>query len=100
MAEPHTDEGRFATSNASRYLQQLCKHFAHKTDVEFAAASGRVAFPAAAATLAATGDALLVTLRADSSEALERARHIIDSHLERFAFREEFKAMDWARLGD
>ncbi|SDX85819.1 DUF2218 domain-containing protein [Citreimonas salinaria] len=97
MAETLTDEGRFETPNASRYLQQLCKHFGHKTEVQFDAVSGRVVLGAGVATMAATEDALVVTLAADSAEALEQARHVIDSHLERFAFREKFKTMEWGR---
>src|SRR5690606_3487034 len=34
-----------ATTNGSRYLQQLCKHWAHKFEVEFDAERGRIAMP-------------------------------------------------------
>jgi uncharacterized protein len=33
-----------ATPHASRYLQQLCKHFAHKRPASFDARRGRIAF--------------------------------------------------------
>lgn len=33
--------GTFMTPNASKYLQQLCKHFAHKVAVVFDETEGR-----------------------------------------------------------
>ena len=33
--------GTFTTPNASKYLQQLCKHFAHKVDVEYDETRGK-----------------------------------------------------------
>lgn len=89
------DTGTFQTSNASKYLQQLCKHFAHKIEVEFDETSGRAALPAGPATLTATDDALRVEISAETGEGLERARHVIDDHLKRFAFREGFEQMAW-----
>ena len=35
---------RIETEYASRYLQQLCKHFAHKIPVAFSKTDGRIAF--------------------------------------------------------
>ena len=32
--------GTYATPNGSKYLQQLCKHFAHKAEVTFDSLSG------------------------------------------------------------
>ncbi|AML51887.1 DUF2218 domain-containing protein [Falsihalocynthiibacter arcticus] len=98
MQTQFSDEGRFQTKNASKYLQQLCKHFAHKIDVQFDENSGKAALPAGPATLTATVDELVVTLNAESPEGLQRVRDVIDSHLERFAFREEFKKMKWTKL--
>lgn len=87
--------GRFETQNASRYLGQLCKHFAHKVDVEYDANKGAVAFPFGTATLHASDDLLSVYLTGQSDEALARARSVVDVHLKTFAFREEFERMDW-----
>lgn len=96
MPDQLTGTGRFATAHASRYLQQLCKHFAHKVEVSYDAQEGHAAFPTGPATLSATPDELVVRVTAEDAEGLERARRIVDSHLERFAFREEFKQMDWS----
>ncbi len=88
-------EGRFETAHASKYLQQLCKHFAHKVEVTYDAQSGRVVFPMGTAALAATPEALVVSISAGSDEAIAQGRSVIDSHLVRFAFRENFEAMSW-----
>ncbi|MDF0602006.1 DUF2218 domain-containing protein [Psychromarinibacter sp. C21-152] len=96
MNETLMDRGVFPTAKASRYLQQLCKHFAHKRDVTYDAQSGEVALPVGPARMQATESELVVEVQADDDESLARARTIIDSHLERFAFREEFKQMDWS----
>ncbi len=87
--------GRFETPNGSKYLQQLCKHFGHKVEVTYDSLSGTVALPIGPLHLTATDDALLVTIQAEEGDDLARAHHIVDDHLKRFAFREEFDGFDW-----
>jgi len=87
--------GTFSTPNASKYLQQLCKHFAHKIEVSFDETSGRIAFSLGVAEVSATAEALQVRF-ADVADALRAdAKSVIDQHLARFAFREGFSAMNW-----
>lgn len=90
-----TMTGTFATPNGSKYLQQLCKHFAHKIAVENDAISGACSFPMGVARLEADEAGLRVRFELASADDAERARGVIDKHLERFAFREDFKHMDW-----
>ncbi|WP_424934100.1 DUF2218 domain-containing protein [Amaricoccus macauensis] len=90
-----SDTGTFSTPQASKYLQQLCKHFGHKVDVTFDETSGNVAFPMGPATLEATNGTLQITVTGTAPEDIEKGREVIDSHLARFAFREEFEAMNW-----
>ncbi|MEJ6394834.1 DUF2218 domain-containing protein [Gymnodinialimonas sp. 2305UL16-5] len=90
-----TQIGTFPTRNAGRYIQQLCKHFAHKVAVEVSGAKGLATLPPGPAEMRATEDHLVVSVSGADSEGLEASRHIIDSHLKRFAFREGFEAMDW-----
>jgi hypothetical protein len=79
------------TENASRYLQQLCKHWSHKMATEFDPASGRVDFPSGAQLfLAADGGELHLDLTAPE-DALERMEAVVADHLKRFAFREELE---------
>lgn len=86
---------RFETPNGSKYLQQLCKHFAHKVDVEFDETDARAALPPGPATLKADATGLSVTVTAKDDASMGRARFIIDDHLKRFAFREDFAGLDW-----
>ncbi|OBY28398.1 DUF2218 domain-containing protein [Leisingera sp. JC1] len=90
-----TDQGLFETPNASKYLQQLCKHFAHKVAVEHDGNRGTIALGMGPATLRATENTLTAEVTAPDAADLAEARDIIDRHLIRFAFREEFEAMDW-----
>jgi len=95
MQYSQTASGQFPTSKASAYLQQLCKHFAHKIPVSFDDVSGQVEFPTGSCVLAASESGLHIQLSASTPEDLTKAKSIIDSHLERFAFREGFKTMAW-----
>ncbi|MGI3186799.1 DUF2218 domain-containing protein [Nioella aestuarii] len=88
--------GHFDTPHASKYLQQLCKHFGHKREVSFDDTTGRVSFDFATAHLEATRERLTVTLDLSDANDADRGRHVIDKHLERFAFREGFEKMMWA----
>jgi len=79
-----------ATAHASKYLQQLCKHWSYKFAVEFTAERGRVPFSdTAEVRFAADADALHVTLSVAESPQLERYETVVADHLKRFAFREE-----------
>lgn len=95
MQDQFEDSGHFATPHASRYLQQLCKHWAHKVDVTYDVDRGHVALPLGPVELDATGPALVITLRAATAADLAQARSVIDDHLARFAAREGFTGMAW-----
>ena len=86
------------TANGSKYLQQLCKHWSHKFAVEFDADAGRIAFPTSVLALAATPEALVLTLAAPEAATFDRMEAVVVEHLERFAFREELK-VEWVRGG-
>ena len=90
-----TETGTFATTNGSKYLKQLCKHFGHKVDVEYDDTQGRVAFPMGPAQMLADDAGLKVVFTLQSAEDIPRAHSVIDKHLESFAFREDFKGMEW-----
>ena len=86
---------RVPTANGAKYLQQLCKHWSHKLEVDLSDGKGVVRFPSAVATMEASPDALLVTIEADG-ETLERMKGVVASHLDRFAFREAPLPFNWA----
>ncbi|WP_018963969.1 DUF2218 domain-containing protein [Ancylobacter sp. FA202] len=78
-----------STSHASRYLQQLCKHWAHKLEVSFTPERGVVSFPGGTvATLEAGPEGLAVRIEAPDAETLEEMKGVLARHLDRFAFRE------------
>ena len=88
--------GRVETANSSKYLQQLCKHFAHKITVEHDTHSGRAEFSLGTATLKADDDVLTVEFDLNSAEDTAMAHRVIDSHLEKFAFREQITGLEWS----
>lgn len=87
----HTE---IATAHASRYLQQLCKHFAHKLPVEFDPAQGSIAFGPNQCRLAADEARLRIELTVPDAEEMPRLQDAVVRHLVRFAFREEL-AVAW-----
>jgi hypothetical protein len=90
-----TTTARVPTASASRYLQQLCKHWSHKFEVSFDAEAGQIMLPFGTTDLRAGEDALdiIVTLNDDADPA--RAQQVIADHLNRFAFREGELVFDW-----
>ncbi|KLK92539.1 hypothetical protein AA309_12530 [Microvirga vignae] len=85
------------TGNGARYLQQLCKHWSHKLDVQSSDNEGIVRFPNAIATMKADDDKLTVTVEAEDGETLERMKGVVASHLDRFAFREAPLLFQWVK---
>lgn len=101
----HTAAATVPTAHASRYLQQLCKHWRHNLTVEYDANHGTVVFPRdargadhpadALVTFDAGDDALTVRIDASSTEQLEGLKGAVARHLDRFAFREAPLTFDW-----
>jgi len=91
-----SSEASVKTGSASRYLQQVCKHWSHKFDVTFTPEAGRVPFaPGRICTFEATPDTLIMRLEAEDDEALERMQGVVVAHVKRFAFREDFGDVAW-----
>jgi hypothetical protein len=88
--------GRAKTASASKYLQQLCRHWGHKFEVEFSETRGQVRFQSAVATMEASADALLVTIETDDGESVEQLKESVVRHLDRFAFREAPLPFEWS----
>jgi hypothetical protein len=93
------------TAHASRYVQQLCKHWSHNLAVEFDEREGRVVFPRdargaawpddAVVTFIAGPAALVCTIAASEPGQLEGLKGAVARHLDRFAFREAPLPFDW-----
>jgi hypothetical protein len=101
---------RVPTAHASKYLQQLCKHWQHNLEVEFTPEAGTITFPRegrsgswpsdGVARLTAVDDALTVTIEASGPEHAEAIEGVVARHLDRFAFREAPLPFVWERRED
>lgn len=84
-----------ATENASRYLQQLSKHWAHKFDVDYSETKSQIVLPLGELNMRANETALGLEVTADSSESLDQLCDVIERHLDRFAHRESAFVYSW-----
>ena len=83
------------TANAAKYMTQLCKHWAHKLDVELDERRGIVRFETAVVTMEPADGALIVHLLANDAATVRKIEGVIEKHLERFAFREAPLRFPW-----
>lgn len=86
----------FETSLASRYLGQLCKHFAHRVEASCTETEGQVALEPGQATFAADREGLSIVVTGTDASAIEVARMTIEEHLHLYAFKEEPEALLWS----
>ncbi len=91
-----TSRADVATEQASKYLQQLCKHWAHKFPVAFDPVHGTIELSLGRTVMDADAEALHIAVTAQDAEALERLETVVADHIKRFAFREEL-VFDWKR---
>ena len=77
------------TEHASKYLQQLCKHFAHRLAVTFDEHAGSITFSIGECRLKTEDGTLRIDLTAPNAEDMEQLKDVVIRHLVRFAFREE-----------
>ncbi|MCW3837580.1 DUF2218 domain-containing protein [Sphingomonas canadensis] len=100
-----TATARVPTAHASRYLQQVCKHWAHNLEVEFTPEHGTIRFPRnargadwpgdALVTLDAGPDALSIRIEASIEGQLQGLKGAVERHVDRFAFREAPLSYPW-----
>ncbi|WP_270728927.1 DUF2218 domain-containing protein [Shimia sp. Alg240-R146] len=89
-----TSTTKIATTKASGYLQQLCKHFGHKTEFAFTPLDEKIPFGFGTGVLQATGDTFAITAEAHNNRGCDKPKHVINSHLERVSFREDL-TINW-----
>ena len=93
-----TSEARVPTPSASRYLQQLCKHWSHKFATEHTPERGRIPFDETrTCLLEAEPDALVLRLTTPDEATQTRMEGVVVDHLKRFAFREDLGEIAWTR---
>ncbi|MBL1419383.1 MAG: DUF2218 domain-containing protein [Alphaproteobacteria bacterium] len=85
------------TESAHKYIAQLCKHFAHKVESTFSidheakTAEGLTKFPMGQAVFTAKDNVLSVRAECENEQACKAMQGVFDSHIVKFAFREELE---------
>lgn len=88
-------ESRLPTENASTYIRQLCKHFAHKVNATYTETSGHVQFDGGSCEMIAEPEMLIFRIQTDDTERIPMFQSVIDRHLEKFAIRETLPIGNW-----
>lgn len=87
------------TKSASQYLQQLCKHFAHKVPARHDPTSGKVDFPFGTSEMVADSEILTIRCDCPDPSAQETMHRVIEDHLVRFAWREKLD-VEWRAVSE
>lgn len=94
MAE---SRAKVATINASKYLQQLCKHWSHRFTVRFDPQEGHIDFgEGQSVELSADPEHLAIVILDSDASRLDQMENVVADHIKRFAFRETLE-FDWKR---
>jgi len=89
-------EARVKTANASRYLQQICKHWTHRLEVTFTDTQARVPFNAESICLmGADCEGLDVRIEAPDAGEAARLGRVLVEHLQGYALREGLPPPVW-----
>ena len=106
---PVSSTAQVPTAASSRYLQQLCKHWALNLKVDFNAEAGTVKFPRDArgadwpadglVTMIAHSETLECRIDASAAGQLEALKGALARHLDRYAFREAPLTFNWIDAG-
>jgi len=105
MTDTYSAEGTFKTVNGAKYLQQVCKHWAHNLAVTFDDERGEIIFPRngrggdwpgdAKVTLEVVEEGLSCHISASAQGQLEGLKGAVTRHVDRFAFREAPLEISW-----
>lgn len=82
------------TTTPSKYISRLCKHFAHKTAVEYDDNEGKITFNMGQGLISKTAEGLLLQAEADNEQDLAQVVDIMDRHFVRIAWQEEL-TLQW-----
>lgn len=86
----------FPTARAAALMGTMAKHFGHKIPVTQEGDLAVLRFEMGEAHLQASPERLHLALEAADDEAAERLRGVVESHLLRFAQRDDPAPLDWA----
>jgi len=85
MTTPQTTRSEIKTSKASMYLDRMCRHFAHKVEVERSESEACIKFSIGRCQLVAQSSCLLVTCFSPDPNQLAELKDVVKSHFDRFA---------------
>lgn len=84
------------TSNPSRLIRRLCKHWSHKFEVSFDERQGQIALGDTQCLLTAGEGSLTAQIRTEDEAQLERMETVVADHLQRMSADESF-SFAWRR---
>lgn len=86
----------FPTARGAQLMQTMAKHFGHKIEVEITETRALMRFQPGDAWAEIVPQGLRLTVRSDTPEGVARVREVVESHLLRFAHREDPRPLVWA----
>lgn len=86
----------FQTARGPQLMSTMAKHFGHKIPVEQDDRRASMTFEWGDAEIAVVEDGLSLNVEGESTEGAARLKQVIESHLLRFAFREDPQAIQWS----
>ncbi|VXB02177.1 conserved hypothetical protein [Pseudomonas sp. 8BK] len=94
ISAPYIASSYVATATPARYISRLCTQFAHKLPVSFDEHHGRIEFTFGLSHLHADRAGLHITALSNNPQDLDKLKHLIAAHFERFAWQAEL-SLDW-----
>ncbi|WP_249975255.1 DUF2218 domain-containing protein [Vreelandella olivaria] len=83
-----------ATPSGERLINRLCKHWAHKLEVEHSEQDAKIVFPSGTCLMQAEPERLLVSIETLEEEHLDQLEGVVESHLVRMA-KDELLEIVW-----
>ncbi len=103
VANPSQDdtsrtETKFRSVRAAGYLATMANHFSRKIEVTEVEGALHLQFICGLAVLRVSENTLHIRIEAPSKEEMQQTCQVVESHLLRFAFREEPEPPVWCDL--
>lgn len=89
IAALHIASSHVVTDTPARYISRLCAQFAHKLPVSFGDHHGRIEFAFGLSHLHVDRTGLHITVLSNNPQDLNKLKHLIATHFERFAWQGE-----------
>lgn len=88
----------FHSAAAAGYYARMISHFGHKIAVEDRGSEADLHFVCGDAQLRLETGSLHLLIQSETAEGLEQTREVVESHLLRFAFREDPQPLEWHQI--